>query len=136
VQVWVDAHKPWIARICNAVILFIVYTAFCDSMQERIWSRYGASLTLRTGALVLALFVGMSLLIFATCRVLRFNREDFIAAYFCSVKKTLAMGVPLAMLIFGARSDLSLILLSIMFYHPLQLFINGLLADRWAKQAN
>jgi len=136
VQVWVDAHKPWIARICNAVILFIVYTAFCDSMQERIWSRYGAGLTLRTGALVLALFVGMSLLIFATCRVLRFNREDFIAAYFCSVKKTLAMGVPLAMLIFGARSDLSLILLSIMFYHPLQLFINGLLADRWAKQAN
>jgi sodium/bile acid cotransporter 7 len=44
------------------------------------------------------------------------------------------MGVPLAMLIFGNRSDLSLILLPIMFYHPLQLLVNGMLANRWAKQ--
>jgi len=49
------------------------------------------------------------------------------------VKKTLAMGVLLAMLIFGKRSDLSLILLPIMFYHPLQLFVNGLLANYWSK---
>jgi len=45
------------------------------------------------------------------------------------------MGVPLAMLIFGARADLSLILLPIMFYHPLQLFVNGLLANHWAKRS-
>jgi len=38
-------------------------------------------------------------------------------------------------LIFGRRSDLSLILLPIMFYHPLQLFVNGLLANHWAKRA-
>ena len=44
-----------------------------------------------------------------------------------------AMGVPLAMLIFGRRSDLSLILLPIMFYHPLQLFVNGLLANHWGN---
>ena len=54
--------------------------------------------------------------------------------YFCSVKKTLAMGVPLAMLIFGSRAALSLILLPIMFYHPFQLLVNGLLANQWASQ--
>ena len=64
------------------------------------------------------------------------NREDAIACYFCSVKKTLAMGIPLAMLIFGSRRDLSLILLPIMFYHPFQLFTNGLLANYWAKAAS
>jgi solute carrier family 10 (sodium/bile acid cotransporter), member 7 len=37
------------------------------------------------------------------------------------------------MLIFGSRADLSLILLPIMFYHPFQLFVNGLLANHWAK---
>jgi sodium/bile acid cotransporter 7 len=38
-------------------------------------------------------------------------------------------------LIFGERPDLSLILLPIMFYHPLQLFVNGFLANRWARIA-
>jgi hypothetical protein len=42
--------------------------------------------------------------------------------------------VPLAMLIFGSRADLSLILLPIMFYHPFQLLVNGLLANQWASQ--
>ena len=69
------------------------------------------------------------------CRLLRLGRADTIAAYFCSVKKTLAMGVPLAALIFGARADLPLILLPIMLYHPVQLFVNGLLAHRWAQAA-
>jgi sodium/bile acid cotransporter 7 len=44
------------------------------------------------------------------------------------------MGVPLAILIFGSRADLSLILLPIMFYHPFQLFVNGMLANRWARE--
>jgi sodium/bile acid cotransporter 7 len=44
------------------------------------------------------------------------------------------MGVPLAQLIFGARANLGLILLPIMFYHPFQLFVCGLLANRFASQ--
>jgi sodium/bile acid cotransporter 7 len=130
---WVEAHKPWVARISNTVIVFIVYSAFCDSVQNRIWATHGFSMTLLVFVFVAVLFVGMSLVIYLTCRLLDFDREDLIAAYFCSVKKTLAMGVPLAILIFGKRSDLSLVLLPIMFYHPLQLFVNGVLANRWAR---
>lgn len=133
VKNWVDARKAWSTRISNGIILFIVYTAFCDSVEQDIWHRYGLLLTLQTISVVVLLFTGMSLLVYLSCRLLKLNREDTIAAYFCSVKKTLAMGVPLAMLIFGERADLSLILLPIMFYHPLQLFINGLLANQWAK---
>lgn len=132
---WVDAHKKWSARISNGIILFIVYTAFCDSIEQDIWHRHGAWLTVQTIAAVVVLFTLVSLLVHGSCRAMKLNREDYIAGYFCSVKKTLAMGVPLAMLIFGERADLSLILLPIMFYHPLQLFINGLLANQWAKRA-
>ena len=64
----------------------------------------------------------------------RLERDAFIAALFCSVKKTLAMGVPLGQLIFGAKGNLGLILLPIMFYHPLQLFIGGLLANHFSAQ--
>ncbi len=103
-------------------------------MIERIWDKYGAVLTVEVLLIVVFLFGTISLLIYLTSRVARLNREDSIAVYFCSVKKTLAMGVPLAILIFGARADLSLILLPIMFYHPFQLFVNGLWANRWASQ--
>lgn len=135
VKHWIERHKAWVARISNAIIVFIVYSAFCDSVVEKIWQRHGLTMTGLVLLFVTLLFAGISGLVGATCRTLRFNRADAIAAYFCSVKKTLAMGVPLAMLIFGDRSDLSLILLPIMFYHPLQLLVNGMLANRWAKQA-
>ncbi len=109
-------------RISNGIVLFIVYTAFCDSVENGIWSSYGAALTLKVLLLVVVLFSGMSLMIYAICRLARLNRADAITAYFCSVKKTLAMGVPLAVLIFGERPDLSLILLPTMFLPPLPTF--------------
>lgn len=130
----VDAHKAWATRISNAVIVFIVYTAFCDSVQEKIWQQHGMVLTGQVLAVTMILFGVMSAMVFGTCRLLKLNRGDMIAAYFCSVKKTLAMGVPLAILIFGRRSDLPLILLPIMFYHPLQLLLNGILANHWSRQ--
>ncbi len=40
VRRWVNAHKPWVNRISNAVIIFIVYSAFCDSVEDRIWNRH------------------------------------------------------------------------------------------------
>lgn len=134
VRDWADRSKKWFTRISNGVIVFIVYTAFCDSVKEDVWHRHGTSDTLLTGLFVVLLFVGISYLVHWTCLGLKLSREDRIAAYFCAVKKTLAMGVPLAALIFGHTPELSLILLPIMLYHPLQLFVNGVLANQWAKQ--
>jgi sodium/bile acid cotransporter 7 len=133
VRHWVDAHKPWLRRISNTVILFIVYSAFCDSVEQRIWEQYGLAFTGKVFLGVLLLFTGMSLLVFFSIRLFRLSRRDGVAAYFCSVKKTLAMGVPLAVLIFGEKSDLTLILLPIMFYHPVQLLLNGILANHLAR---
>jgi solute carrier family 10 (sodium/bile acid cotransporter), member 7 len=132
---WIEAHRKWVPRISSAIILFIVYSAFCDSVAEKIWQRNGLGMTARVLLFVVVLFTGMSLLIQWNCRMLKFNREDGITAYFCSVKKTLSMGVPLAMLIFGGDANLSLILLPIMFYHPVQLLVNGFLANQWAQKA-
>jgi len=133
VKSWVDSRQAWVTRISNGVILFIVYTAFCDSVAENVWARYGPLLTAQVFLLVALLFAVMSTLVFSANRLLRLSREDAIASYFCSVKKTLAMGVPLAILIFGHQADLTLILLPVMFYHPLQLVVNGVLANFWGK---
>lgn len=134
VKHWVDARKPWVARLSNAVILLIVYAAFCDSVEGEVWQRHGVLLTLQVGGLVAVLYLGISLLVGAANRMLRLNRADAIASYFCSVKKTLVIGVPLALLIFGDSADLSLILLPSLLYHPLQLVVGGILANRWARR--
>ena len=63
-----------------------------------------------------------------------FSREDEIAAIFCGSKKSLAAGVPMAQIIFGAHPGMGLILLPIMIYHPLQLVICSVLATRWARR--
>lgn len=133
VKEWADRSKVWFNRISNGVIVFIVYSAFCDSVKEDIWRRHGISVTLLTMLVVVSLFIGISYLVYWTCLWMKLNREDRIAAYFCSVKKTLAMGIPLAVLIFGHKAELSLILLPSMLYHPLQLLVNGVLASRWGK---
>jgi sodium/bile acid cotransporter 7 len=98
IQTWIDANKRWVNLISNSVILFIVYTVFCDSVNDRIWDKYGLGLTVGVLLSVVLLFGTMSLLIYLTCLAAKLNREDWIAVCFCSVKKTLAMGVPLAML--------------------------------------
>jgi len=131
---YVDANKRWVNRICNTIVLLIVYTAFCDSVENKIWTIYGMGLTVKVLALVSVLFTGISLLVFGVCRMSQLRRPDAIAAYFCSVKKTIAMGVPLATLIFGQRNDLSLILLPLMFYSPVQLLVNGMIANQLAKE--
>ena len=97
---------------------------------------YGIGLTLQVLGSVVILFTTVSLLVLGVSSLVQLSREDFIAGLFCSVKKTLAMGVPLAQLIFGGHANLGLILLPIMFYHPFQLFVCGLLANRFASQAS
>jgi solute carrier family 10 (sodium/bile acid cotransporter), member 7 len=134
VRKWVDAGRPILNNISSGVILLITYTAFCDSVEGRLWEHYGIGLTVKVLAGVIVLFTTVSLFVWAISNATRLERDDFIAALFCSVKKTLAMGVPLAQLIFGAKANLGLLLLPIMFYQPVQLFVCGLMASHFANQ--
>lgn len=131
---WAEKNKRRINTVDRATILLLVYTSFCDSFQQGVWSNHGW-LTL---ALVLALALGLFALVMgatgSASRLLGFSREDRITAMFCGSKKTLASGVPMARLIFGADPGIGLILLPIMIYHPLQLVICGVLAQRWAHR--
>jgi sodium/bile acid cotransporter 7 len=67
-------------------------------------------------------------------RKVRFERKDEVAAVFCGTKKTLAAGVPMAKVIFGADPNLGMLLLPIMLYHPIQIFYCAILANRYASQ--
>jgi solute carrier family 10 (sodium/bile acid cotransporter), member 7 len=126
---WASRHHSRIHVVDRLTILLLVYTSFCDSVKGGVWQSGGAALSIALAASALLLGLGLGLTWWASRR-LAFAREDRIVALFCGSKKTLASGVPMARLIFGAQPGLALILLPIMIYHPLQLLVGGWLAAR------
>lgn len=129
-----DKRKKTLGNIASGIILFIVFAAFCNSVKQRAWSQHGAGVTLLAAAGVILIFALAMGTVELISRILKLERPDRIAASFCAPQKTLASGVPMAKIIFGAHPGLGLILLPILFYHPLQLFVCGVLADRWGRE--
>lgn len=131
---WAKRNKPRIGLVDRATIVLLVYTSFCDSFKQEVWTGNSIGqlgLIAAISALLFALAMGVMA---RAAKLMNFSREDEIAAMFCGSKKTLASGVPMAKLIFGAHPGLGLILLPIMIYHPLQLIVCGVLAQRWGKE--
>lgn len=130
---WARRHKAKVNLVDRLIILLLVYTSFCESVRQGVWSRQaGADLLIVLGV-SLALFWLALYVVRWLCRRAGFPAEDEVAAIFCGSKKTLAAGVPMAQLIFGATPVLGLILVPIMIYHQMQLIICSVLAARWAR---
>jgi len=130
---WAGRNKGWINRVDRGTILLLVYTSFCDSFVQGIWSRQPVLILLAVVAASLLLFALVLSLSTRAAHLLGLSREDRIAAVFCGSKKSMATGVPMAKLMFGADPTLAVILLPIMIYHPLQLLLCGWLAARWSR---
>ncbi len=131
---WFARYKPYTNVFDRLVILVLVYASFCDSVKSGLFTRYGGGIlavTLGGAALLLAVVLFLST---TAARWAGFDTEDEIAAVFCGSKKTLASGVPMARLLFGAHPGLGLIVLPLMFYHQLQLLVCAVLAERYAAR--
>jgi sodium/bile acid cotransporter 7 len=131
---WATKHKAKITLVDRGTILLLVYTSFCDSVKGGVWNQNGAGVLISTFAGALLLFCIAFFATRAVCGRMNLSMSDQAAVVFCGTKKTLASGVPMAHLIFGADPGMGLILLPIMVYHSLQLIICAGLASRWAKR--
>lgn len=134
-KAWADQHKKRLSNLSNATILLIVYAAFCNSVKANIWSQHGVSTILVAFLGVAVLMVIALIVAMFMARLMGFAPPERIVMVISGAQKSLATGVPLAKVIFGAHPGLGLMLLPIMIYHPLQLFVCGWLAARHAKSA-
>ncbi len=132
---WVGRHKKRIGTVNTAMILFIVFAAFCDAARAEVWTRHGPAMPLQALVIAAGLFAAATWATRALVRATWLDGGDAIAAEFCAVQKTLASGVPLAGVIFAGDPRTGLILLPLLIYHPLQLAVHGALAARWARSA-
>ncbi|MCG3728920.1 bile acid:sodium symporter family protein [Vibrio cincinnatiensis] len=132
---WAERNQSVVNKVDKYVILMIVYNAFCDSIVNGIWHEFSL------GLLAMAIVICTLVLLFMThliqwgAKQLKFALVDEVAAVFCGTKKTLAAGIPMAKVIFGADPSLGMLLLPIMLYHPIQIFYCALLANRYARQS-
>ena len=131
---WAVRHKKRLGTLSTAVILFIVFAAFCDASKAEVWTRHGLAMPLQALLIAGAVFVLATWVTRMAVRAVKLGRGDAIAAEFCAVQKTLASGVPLAGVVFAGDPRTGLILLPLLIYHPLQLTLHGALAARRARE--
>ncbi|MFF9350485.1 bile acid:sodium symporter family protein [Streptomyces sp. NPDC014734] len=124
-------HKKVLGLVDRGSILLVVYTAFSEGMVAGIWHQVTPA---RLGALLGAEAVLLALMLALTwygAKRLGFGREDRIAIQFAGSKKSLASGLPMASVIFGAQASLAV--LPLMLFHQMQLMVCAVLAKRRSR---
>lgn len=130
---------PYMAKVPSIVkafdqgsILMVVYGAFSGAVVAGLWHQVSwKTLLILTIACSVLLTIIMLLALYLP-RALGFNRADQVTVFFCSSKKTLASGVPMAQILFIGQ-PLGMIVLPIMIFHQIQLMVCGVIANYWAK---
>ncbi|MFG2884307.1 bile acid:sodium symporter family protein [Streptomyces sp. NPDC048297] len=128
---FVVRHKKMLGLVDRGSILLVVYTAFSEGMTQGIWHQVSpARLAGLLGAEAVLLAV-MLALTWHGARALGFGREDRIAIQFAGSKKSLAAGLPMASVLFGAHASLAV--LPLMLFHQMQLMVCAVIAKRRAR---
>ena len=137
-RIWLKSlaskHVKKIRMVDRIVILLIVFNAFSDSMIGGVWEGHDVFLIVAMVLGAILVFVVVYFVLMLTCRLLGFNTPDRIACLFCGTVKSLATGVPMARIMFGNDPMLGLIIAPTMIYHVFQLFILGVIANRYAAR--
>ena len=131
---WVGefAKKPTTKWLDKFSVMMIVYSAFSASVVQGVWTRvdwWQIVLLVVITALMVAFMLWVTDVI---ARKLGFSRADRITIQFCGSKKSLAAGLPMAIIIFGSGS-LGLLMLPLMVFHQVQLMMCTWLATRYSR---
>jgi solute carrier family 10 (sodium/bile acid cotransporter), member 7 len=128
---WVTDHRGLVTWMDRGSIAIAVYVAFSGAVEQGIWTRVdgrGWAAILAGCALLLGFAHGGAWLLGAG---LRLARGDRVALLFAGAQKSIAMGAPLATVLFPPAVA-GVVLLPALVYHLAQLVIAAPLAGRLA----
>ena len=130
--IWVREHRQLATAFDRGSIAIAVYVAFSGAVEQRFWARVDGPgwlwLAGGTAVLLVAAHGGAWLLGGA----LRLDRPNRISMLFAGAQKSIAMGAPLATVLFPPAVA-GVVLLPILLYHLAQLVIAAPLATRLAS---
>ena len=116
----------------RGAIAIAVYVAFSAAVEQGLWSLLGTAAWAGLAMLLacfLALGFGGSWLL---GMALRLDRGDRIAFLFAGAQKSIALGAPLAAVLFPPATA-GLVLLPVLLYHLLQMVISAPVAARFSR---
>ncbi|MEV8019978.1 bile acid:sodium symporter family protein [Streptomyces sp. NPDC086554] len=128
---FIARNKKVLGLVDRGSILLVVYTAFSEGMVQGIWHQVTP---LRLGALLAVEAVLLAVMLALTwygAKRLGFGRGDRIAIQFAGSKKSLAAGLPMASVLFGAHASLAV--LPLMLFHQMQLMVCAVIAKRRSR---
>ncbi|MFJ5272429.1 bile acid:sodium symporter family protein [Streptomyces sp. NPDC088358] len=128
---FITRHKKVLGYVDRGSILLVVYTAFSEGMVQGIWHQVSA---VRLAGLLLVEALLLAVMLALTWyggKALGFGRGDRIAIQFAGSKKSLASGLPMASVLFGAHASLAV--LPLMLFHQMQLMVCAVIAKRRAR---
>lgn len=125
---FITRHKKALGLVDRGSILLVVYTAFSEGMVQGIWHQVSPARLAGLLVVEAVLLAVMLVLTWYGAKALRFNREDRIAIQFAGSKKSLASGLPMASVLFGAHASLAV--LPLMLFHQMQLMVCAVIAKR------
>ena len=127
-------HNQTLRYVDQSIILIIVYTAFSESFEKKMFTDLsGLNLVLLCIFLLGLLAVVYQLINFAST-LMKFREEDRITAVFCGSKKSLVHGTVMASVLFANSTIAGILLLPLMLYHAMQLIIVSFIAKRLARR--
>ena len=129
---FVRDHRTLATWMDRTAIAIAVYVAFSGAVAEGLWDRVDAG----EWGVLLAGVVALLALAFAGAwllgGVLALGRGERIAFLFSGAQKSIAMGAPLAAVLFPPGTA-GLVLLPVLVYHLLQLVLSAPIASRLAR---
>ncbi|MEE3065474.1 MAG: bile acid:sodium symporter family protein [Actinomycetota bacterium] len=138
--------RPWIAGLIRRYaavlkvvdrgsILLVVYTAFSMGVVEGIWFSVDVWRLILVALVATGLLAIVLVATTVTGRIARLDRADAIVLLFCGSKKSLASGLPMA-LVFFPGNIVGLTMLPLMIFHQIQLVVCAVIAARLARAAD
>ncbi len=126
---WVKDNRQLTVWFDRASIAIAVYVAFSGAVEQRFWSRVEPTgWVWLLGGVLLFLVVG-HLGAWLLGDLLRLDRPNRVSLLFAGAQKSIAMGAPLASVLF-APAVAGVVLLPILLYHLAQLVLAAPLAAR------
>ena len=129
---WVVAHRSLVTAMDRISIAIAVFVAFSAAAEQRFWTRIdGAGWGWLIGAIVaLTAFAHAGAWLLG--RLARLDRADRISLMFAGAQKSIAMGAPLATVLFAPQAA-GVVLLPALLYHLATLVVAAPLAARLSR---
>jgi sodium/bile acid cotransporter 7 len=121
-------------RFDRGLILFAVFAAFSKGSGAGAWTAIPLSRFVVLFALCVVLLAVLIVVADLAGRLLRFPREDRIVVTLVGTSKSLAVGLPMATVLFAGH-EIALVVLPLMFFHPIQMIACTVMAQQMGRRA-